>query len=148
MLLSAHLNSLPDKQVIQEYLEKSGLTYACIGPGSFMENILQGYAIPLSAHSRPITDEHPSRRGADFAKTETGYLMKTFEHPGTKVIQTWIGHDMGPAVTALFKNYTTRLAEIEKQTFVVASGRVTAEEMAVELAKGTFLFSFLVAICI
>ncbi|KAL1727133.1 hypothetical protein EV714DRAFT_217883 [Schizophyllum commune] len=107
-----------NKQVIQEYLEKSGLTYACIGPGSFMENILQG------------------RRGADFAKTETGYLMKTFEHPGTKVIQTWIGHDMGPAVTALFKNYTTRLAEIEKQTFVVGSGRVTAEEMAVELAKG------------
>ena len=67
--------------------------------------------------------------------------MKTFEHPGTKVIQTWIGHDMGPAVTALFKNYTTRLAEIEKQTFVVASGRVTAEEMAVELAKGALLLS-------
>ena len=41
-LLSTHLNSPLDKQVIQEYLEKSGLTYACIGPGSFMENILQG----------------------------------------------------------------------------------------------------------
>ncbi|KAL1745822.1 hypothetical protein HDZ31DRAFT_62797 [Schizophyllum fasciatum] len=106
-----------NKQVIEEYLASSGLTYACIGPGSFLENLLQG------------------RRGAPFVKTETGYQLNTFERPGSRVIHTWIGHDMGPAVTALFTNYTTRLAEIERRTFVLGSGRVTTEELAAELAK-------------
>ena len=67
--------------------------------------------------------------------------MHSYGKPDMTFTWSWIGHDMGPAVTALFKNYTTRLAEIEKQTFVVGSGRVTAEEMAVELAKGALLLS-------
>ena len=73
--------------------------------------------------------------------------MHSYGKPDMTFTWTWIGHDMGPAVTALFKNYTTRLAEIEKQTFVVASGRVTAEEMAVELAKGALHLSFLRTLC-
>ena len=49
---------------------------------------------------------------------------------------TWIGHDLGPAVTALFKNYETRKDEVQGQTFVLGVARATVKEMAAEFAKG------------
>ena len=43
---------------------------------------------------------------------------------------------MGQAVVALSKAYQTRLAEIDKQAFVLGSVRATIEEVAAEFAKG------------
>ncbi|TRM63901.1 hypothetical protein BD626DRAFT_493109 [Schizophyllum amplum] len=102
-------NHFDDKAAIQKHLEASQIPYACISPGNFLENVMPG--------------RQPT---FPFVKTETGYLMNT---PG--LAGTW-----GPAVTALLTQYTTRLAEINKQTFVLGSARTTAEESAAELAKG------------
>lgn len=107
-----------DKATVQKYLEASGLSCASVVPGAFLENILRG------------------QLNCPFLKTETGYLMHTMERPGSKSLQTWTGRDMGPAVTALFTQYTSRLSEIDKQTFTLGCCRATVEETAAELAKG------------
>ncbi|TRM63796.1 hypothetical protein BD626DRAFT_401773 [Schizophyllum amplum] len=113
-----HVNHFDDKAEIKKYLEASGIACASICPGSFLENIHRGYL------------------GCPFTKTDTGYELITRERPGSSVIQTWTGHDMGPAVAAVFAQYTTRPAEIDHKAFVLGSRRATAEETAAELAKG------------
>ena len=52
---------------------------------------------------------------------------------------SWINRDMGPAVTALMKQYNARSSEIIGKTFVLGVARATAEEVAAELAKGKSL---------
>ncbi|KAL1745826.1 NmrA-like family-domain-containing protein [Schizophyllum fasciatum] len=113
-----HAVEFDDKDTIRKYLEKSGLPCATIYPGNFMENFPRG--------------------GFDcpFEKTENGYILNTREQKGCTCVQVWVGHDMGPAVLALFKHYQTRLSEIDKQAFVLGSRRATIEGVAAELAKG------------
>ncbi|KAL1742337.1 hypothetical protein HDZ31DRAFT_43470 [Schizophyllum fasciatum] len=113
-----HAKEFDDKDAIRQYLEKSGVPCASIHPGNFLEN-----------YSRGILD-------CPFEKTKSGYVLNTHEPEGCAGAQTWIGHDMGPAVLALFKHYDTHLPQIDKQTFVLGSQRATAEEVAAEFAKG------------
>ncbi|KAI5897134.1 NAD(P)-binding protein [Schizophyllum commune H4-8] len=113
-----HAVEFDDKDTIRKYLEKSGIPCASIYPGNFMENFPRG-----------VLD-------CPFEKTESGYILNTREQEGTRCVQVWIKHDMGQAVVALFKNYQTRLPEIEKQAFVLGSVRATIEEVVAEFAKG------------
>ncbi|KAI4522052.1 hypothetical protein GGG16DRAFT_102451 [Schizophyllum commune] len=112
---AAHMN---DKAQVQKYLEASGLANASIGTGGFLENTV-----------RPLL-------GTPFEKTDTGYILNTLAKPHAIGIHTWITHDMGPAVLALFEQYKTRAEEINGQRFVLGVGQSTAEEYAKELAKG------------
>ncbi|TRM62041.1 hypothetical protein BD626DRAFT_499577 [Schizophyllum amplum] len=107
-----------EKAKIQGYLEASGLAHASIATGGFFENVLKPFL------------------GQDWEKTDDGYVLPTFMRPNAPTVQTWIGHDMGPAVVALFKQYDTRAAEILGQTFVLGSARMTYEDFAAELSKG------------
>ncbi|KAL1669407.1 hypothetical protein GGF50DRAFT_110379 [Schizophyllum commune] len=108
-----------EKVQIQAYLEASGIPHACIGTGSFLENLLVNHlGLP------------------PFSKTDTGYVMHSYGKPDMTFTWTWIGHDMGPAVTALFKNYETRKDEVLGQTFVLGVARATVKETAAEFAKG------------
>ncbi|TRM63873.1 hypothetical protein BD626DRAFT_629649 [Schizophyllum amplum] len=113
-----HAIHFDEKAKVQKYLEASGIACASICPGSFLENI------------------HRGMLGCPFTKTDTGYELTTRERPGSSSIKTWTGHDMGPAVAALFTQYATRSAEIDKKTFVLGSQKATTEETAAELAKG------------
>ncbi|TRM63872.1 hypothetical protein BD626DRAFT_262100 [Schizophyllum amplum] len=107
-----------DKADIQKYLEASGISCASICPGSFVENVM-----------RPVMS-------CNFEKADTGYVFSTREPLGYSYSWTWIDRDMGPAVTALFTQYTTRLPEINKKTFALGSQRMTAEEFAATLSRG------------
>ncbi|KAL1719045.1 hypothetical protein EV715DRAFT_290711 [Schizophyllum commune] len=106
-----------NKALIQKYLESSGIACASICPGGFLENLTRGLL------------------GCPFEETETAYIYNTYEPEGCRLIQTWIGRDMGLAVTALFTQYDPRAAEIDHQTFVLGCQRATTEEVAAELAK-------------
>ncbi|KAI4522542.1 NAD(P)-binding protein [Schizophyllum commune Tattone D] len=74
-----------------------------------------------------------------FSKTDTGYVMHLMGKPNMVLPWTWIDRDMGPAVTALMKQYNARSFEIIGKTFVLGVARATAEEVAAELAKGKSL---------
>lgn len=108
-----------DKATAQKYLEASGLPSASISTGIFLENLLNKEII-----------------GFSFDKTDDGYVFRTSTHPHSSAVHTWIGHDMGPAVTALFTQYVTRSSEILGQTFVLGSARATFEDFVVQLSKG------------
>ncbi|KAL1691430.1 hypothetical protein GGG16DRAFT_113125 [Schizophyllum commune] len=71
--------------------------------------------------------------------TDTGYVMHLMGKPNMVLPWTWIDRDMGPAVTALMKQYNARSFEIIGKTFVLGVARATAEEVAAELAKGKSL---------
>ncbi|KAL1722679.1 hypothetical protein EV715DRAFT_287222 [Schizophyllum commune] len=108
-----------EKAEVQKYLESSGLPHACIATGNFLENVLASHVgLP------------------PFSKTEHGYVMHLLGKPDMVLPWTWIDRDMGPAVTALIKQYDTRASEIIGKTFVLGVARATAEEVAAELAKG------------
>ena len=62
--------------------------------------------------------------------------MHSYGKPDMTFTWSWISHDMGPAVTALFQNYETRKAEVQGQTFVLGVARATVKEIAAEFAKG------------
>lgn len=107
-----------DKAKAQKYLEASGLANASIGTGAFFENVLGPFL------------------GGSFDKTGDGYTLQVVVPPSTTSVHTWISRDMGPAVVALFTQYTSRAAEINGQTFVLGSARVSFTEFAAELSKG------------
>ena len=71
-----------------------------------------------------------------FSKTENGYVMHLLGKPDMVLPWTYIDRDMGPAVTALMKQYDTRSSEIIGRTFVLGVARATAEEVAAEFARG------------
>ena len=62
--------------------------------------------------------------------------MHSYGKPDMTFTWSWISHDMGPAVAALFKNYETRKDEVQGQTFVLGVARATVKEIAAEFAKG------------
>ncbi|KAL1749313.1 hypothetical protein HDZ31DRAFT_79143 [Schizophyllum fasciatum] len=128
-----------EKAQVQEYLDASGLPHASISTGSFLENLLKNH-----------------RGMPPFEKTDTGYVFHTFGRADTVFPFSWIDRDLGPAVVALMTQYAalttqdaalttqdaapttpdTTPAEIEGQTFVLASGRYSADALAAELAEG------------
>lgn len=75
--------------------------------------------------------------GLPFEKSDDGYVWNTYAQPGSDTaVHTWASRDLGPAVVALFTQYTTRSSEIVGQTFVLASARTSFEGFTAELSKG------------
>ncbi|KAL1669408.1 hypothetical protein GGF50DRAFT_123250 [Schizophyllum commune] len=54
-------------------------------------------------------------------QTDTGYVMHLMGKPNMVLPWTWIDRDMGPAVTALMKQYNARSFEIIGKTFYAFS---------------------------
>ena len=129
-----------DKASIQKYLESSGIPCASICPGGFLENLTRGcvckHTPPIPPSTYQVSSCARSLLGCPFEETEAAYIYNTYEPEGCKLIQTWIGRDMGLAVAALFTQYATRAPEIDHQTFVLGCQRATTEVVAAELAKG------------
>ena len=133
---------MADKALIQKYLESSGIACASICPGGFLENLTRGcvcgHGPPISPSTYQDSSCAHSLLGCPFEETETAYIYNTYEPEGCRLIQTWIGRDMGLAVTALFTQYDARAAAIDHQTFVLGCRRATTEEVAAELAEGAY----------
>lgn len=115
----SHATQCDDKEKIRKYLEASGVAYASLATGFFFENILTPFP------------------GLPFEKSDDGYVWNTYAQPGSDTaVHTWASRDLGPAVVALFTQYTTRSSEIVGQTFVLASARTSFEGFTAELSKG------------
>ncbi|KAL1745471.1 hypothetical protein HDZ31DRAFT_36422 [Schizophyllum fasciatum] len=114
-----HVALAEEKEQVRKYLGSSGLAGASVGTGSFLENLLGSHlGLP------------------PFGETDGRYVWHSYGEPQMVMAFSWIDHDMGQAVVALMKQYGTHASEINGQTFVVASGRYTAQELAAELEQG------------
>ncbi|TRM70151.1 hypothetical protein BD626DRAFT_554341 [Schizophyllum amplum] len=85
-----------EKAKLATYLKASGLPNACIVGGFFLENFMT--TVPIK-------------------KTTDGYHIKSRPDLNCGLNANWISRDMGLAVTALMKNYTDKLSDINNQDF-------------------------------
>ncbi|KAI5900093.1 NmrA-domain-containing protein [Schizophyllum commune H4-8] len=109
-----------DKQKIQKYLDASGLPYASISTGWFLENFLK-----VNRKGQPT-----------FEKTDHGYVYHAFGFPGMAYAVSWIQHDLGQTFVTLGKQYNTRPDEVLGQNFVIGIARPKVEDIVKELSKG------------
>ncbi|TRM59950.1 NmrA-like domain-containing protein [Schizophyllum amplum] len=107
-----------DEAIVQKHLEASGISCVFICP------------VDLTYDISPTDDRQgtPSQLSGDWVQSVDARTTVSF--------YTWTGRDMGLTIKTLFAQDTTRLPEIDHETFVLGSLRGTVEEMAAELAKG------------
>ncbi|KAL1710458.1 hypothetical protein EV121DRAFT_192935 [Schizophyllum commune] len=108
------LIGLPDKVVISKYLEESGLPNSRVIVGYFLENFVKLWGIK---------------------KTADGYAINMPFHLESRFGYSWVGHDLGPVVTGLFKIYPEKLNEINNVDFDVDHDRASLGEMIDEISK-------------
>ncbi|KAL1745470.1 hypothetical protein HDZ31DRAFT_81954 [Schizophyllum fasciatum] len=109
-----------EKDKVAKYLQTSGLPYATIGTGWFLENL---------SKTNPLKQK-------TLEKSDDSYIFHAFGGPGMAYAVTWIEHDLGSAFVALATQYESRASEVVGQSFVVGSARPTVEDFAAELGKG------------
>ncbi|KAJ7107744.1 hypothetical protein C8R44DRAFT_834198 [Mycena epipterygia] len=83
--LYSHIYHIDNKVVIQDYLKASGVPYAVLLTGWFIDNLWNFGSLQ---------------------KTDTGYTIKIPKYgPEDMQSATWARHDLGAAVVALLRNY-------------------------------------------
>ncbi|KAL1743387.1 hypothetical protein HDZ31DRAFT_41029 [Schizophyllum fasciatum] len=102
-----------DKVTVSKHLQASGLPNSRVIAGFFLENFLK--LMPI-------------------VKTGDKYVVKLPLTPKGVLGYTWIGHDLGPVVTALFKLYHEKLAEINNVDFDIAHARASLNDVIGEIA--------------
>ncbi|KAJ7776282.1 hypothetical protein B0H16DRAFT_1712658 [Mycena metata] len=106
-----------DKADIEEYLKASGLANASLHLGGFAET--------LTDQSRPR-----------LKKTDTGFDMAVPRYSATALeAWTWVGHDVGQAALALFKNYTDPSKNISGKVYPVVTAELTFPDLATMISK-------------
>ena len=69
-------------------------------------------------------------------KTPEGYAVQLRFHPKSVFGYSWVGHDLGPVVTGLFKLYNTRFSEINDVDFDVDHAKASVGDIIDEISKG------------
>ncbi|KAI5889253.1 NAD(P)-binding protein [Schizophyllum commune H4-8] len=103
-----------DKVVISKYLQESGLPNSRVIVGYFLENFIKLWGIK---------------------KTAEGFAINMPFDLESRFGYSWVGHDLGPVVTGLFKIYPEKLAEINNIDFDVDHDRASLKEMINEISK-------------
>lgn len=104
------------KAAVDGYLATSGVPFATVQTGYYLEN---------------------AWRLKNLIKTESGYEMRVAVFPpNVPQVFTWVAKDLGPAVTALMTQYNTRPEDIMSQNFVVATARISYQQLADTYSKG------------
>ncbi|EGN92972.1 hypothetical protein SERLA73DRAFT_190344 [Serpula lacrymans var. lacrymans S7.3] len=100
-----HAYHFDNKANVEDYLKESGLPNATLRTGFFAENTWKTHCL---------------------RKSDSGFeLTMPLQSESTPLQFTWIGHDLGPSVLILLKNYQSRQDEILGQTFHLISENVT-----------------------
>jgi len=118
-----HVEHYDQKAVTDKLLATSGLNYAIIHTGYFLENLTSPGWGP--------------QKGADGVYT---IIAQNFKAEGVAEPEqdiTWVARDLGPSVLALIKNYETRGSEILGKTFRVVSMRASYQRIARALHEST-----------
>ncbi|KAI4526873.1 NmrA-domain-containing protein [Schizophyllum commune Loenen D] len=103
-----------DKVAVVKYLKASGVPNARVIVGLFLENFVK---------MTPLT------------KTPEGYAVQLRFHPKSVFGYSWVGHDLGPVVTGLFKLYTTRFSEINDVDFDVDHAKASVGDIIDDISK-------------
>ncbi|KZV88802.1 NmrA-domain-containing protein [Exidia glandulosa HHB12029] len=108
------------KARVDDYLLASGVPHSVLLTGGFLEN-----------WTRSNWPGQPQL-------TENGEIaLRTIYLPGTTGIVSWIGHDMGPCVLALIKQYDAgKLNEVNGQKYVMGTERYTIEDNFRKIEEG------------
>ncbi|KAJ7142844.1 NAD(P)-binding protein [Mycena epipterygia] len=103
------------KAVIQEYLKASGVPYAVLLTGWFVENLWNFGSLQ---------------------KTDIGYTIPIAKYgPDDTQSATWVGYDFGAAALALLKNYTDPAKNVLRSAYPVTSMHFTYAQFAAAIAK-------------
>ena len=129
---------IPDKVVISKYFEESGLPNSRVIVGYFLENFVKLY-VQVLGYTPTISTLNHYRWG--IKKTADGYAINMPFHLESRFGYSWVGHDLGPVVTGLFKIYPEKLNEINNVDFDVDHDRASLGEMIDEISKGTHCFA-------
>jgi len=112
------------KAAVDKELETSGLNYAILHTGWFLEN-LWSYGPPKTDANGVATIRAPAFRTED----------QVAGQDGPPQYYTYISRDLGSAALAVLKNYQSRGAEISSKTFHVVSFKAPYEELARSFTK-------------
>ncbi|KAJ6537946.1 NAD(P)-binding protein [Mycena capillaripes] len=112
--LYKHVYHADNKAVIEDYLRASGVPYAVILTGWFLENLW---------------------KFGSLQKTDTGYTIPIPKFgPDDIQITTWVGRDLGPAVVALVTHYADPSKNVLGKSYPVVSARFTYPKFAAAIA--------------
>ncbi|KAJ6564059.1 NAD(P)-binding protein [Mycena capillaripes] len=112
--LYKHVYHVDNKAVIEEYLKASGVPYAVLLTGWFLENLW---------------------KIGSLQQTSTGYTIPIPKY-GSNATQTatWAGHDIGPAAVALLTHYPDPSKGVLGKSCPLISARFTYPEFAAAIA--------------
>ncbi|KAJ7464193.1 hypothetical protein FB451DRAFT_1403553 [Mycena latifolia] len=112
--LYTHVHHLENKVEIEDHLRASGVPYAVVLTGWFVENVW---------------------KLGSLQKTATGYTIPIPNYGPNGVLRaTWIAHDLGASVVALLSNYKDTTKNILGQSFPVVSMKFTFPQFAAAIA--------------
>ncbi|KAJ7464173.1 hypothetical protein FB451DRAFT_1042586 [Mycena latifolia] len=114
--LYTHVYHLENKVEIEEYLRASGVPFAVVLTGWFVDNIWNIGSLQ---------------------KTQTGYTIPIPNYgPDDMISGTWVAHDLGASVVALLSNYTDETKDVLGNSFPVISMKFTYPQLAAAIANG------------
>ncbi|KAJ6455341.1 NAD(P)-binding protein [Mycena vitilis] len=114
--LYKHVAHYDNKAAIDEYLKASGIPFAILQTGWFVENLW---------------------KLGSLTKADAGYIIPVPKYGANdQQSATWVAHDLGQAAVALLTNYSDASKKVVGKTFPVVSLRFTYTELAAAVAKG------------
>ncbi|KAJ6493353.1 NAD(P)-binding protein [Mycena sanguinolenta] len=112
--LYKHVYHCDNKAVILDYLKASGVPYAVLYTGWFIENLWSFGSLQ---------------------KTDAGYIIPIPKFaPEDRQAATWVAHDLGPAALGLLKHYTDSSKKVLGSSYPVISFKFTYPELAAAIA--------------
>ncbi|KAJ7617235.1 NAD(P)-binding protein [Roridomyces roridus] len=114
--LYTHVYHLDNKVVTEEYLKESGVPYACLSTGWFLENLW---------------------KIGSLTKDETGNYIVPIPKYGPEDTQsgTWVAHELGQAAVALLNNCTDPSMGVLGKNYPVVTAKFTYPEFTAALSK-------------
>ncbi|KAJ6466115.1 NAD(P)-binding protein [Mycena vitilis] len=113
--LYKHVYHVDNKAIIEDYLRESGVPYAVLLTGWFLENLW---------------------KLGSLTKTDTGYTIPIAKYgPEDEQAATWVAHDLGRAAVALLTHYPDASKGVLGKSYPVISARFTYPELAAKIAS-------------
>ncbi|KAJ7652449.1 NAD(P)-binding protein [Mycena polygramma] len=109
------LYHVDNKAIIEDYLRASGVPFAVLLTGWFLENLW---------------------KFGSLSKTDTGYTIPIPKYaPEDEQVGTWVAHDLGAAAVGLLTHYSDASKGVLGKSYPVITARFTYPELAATVAK-------------
>lgn len=128
-------NTNTAKAEADDYLRNSGLAYATIQIGSFVENLWKCAKLSLFNFITFITPFHYSFYQLQNDK-QGGYTISLPYDPSAIQAFSWIGQILGNTVLTLFKNYSIKPEDVLGKNFVCVNAQITHPQFCDFISQG------------